>query len=178
MEQWGGLKKGLTACSCTIVHWWIQIAPGSCHLLGPLGWNVSGCRHVAALDNGFVNSLTGLTVWNNVLETLLKKEAESNTNMANTASLDASLEIRSWGTTEFSFSSQVNLSQSCSCAHQGSSAMGLSLMWMCFSLLLATPILIMDTQHKWSCKAPEMTGSNGTLFWVRKGHQLLWDLLL
>lgn len=60
--------------------------------------------------------------------------------------------------------SAVNLSQHHGCAHQGSSAMGLSLMWTCFSLLLATPILPMDTHHKWSCRAPEVTDSNGALF--------------
>lgn len=57
MEEWGGLREGLAACSCRIVCWWVQTAPGSCHLLPPLGQTASGCRHVAALDNGIVNSL-------------------------------------------------------------------------------------------------------------------------
>lgn len=57
IEEWGGLREGLPACSCRIFCWWVQTASGSCHLLTPLGQTASGCRHVAALGNGIVNSL-------------------------------------------------------------------------------------------------------------------------
>lgn len=84
-----------------------------------------------------------------------KKEAHSNVNTTNPGSSCASLEMRA----ELSLSSLVNLSQRCGRAHQGSSVMGVPVMLKCFSLHLVTPILATDTQHRWSCRAPEVTGT-------------------
>lgn len=93
IEEWGGLREGLPACSCRIFCWWVQTASGSCHLLTPLGQTASGCRHVAALGNGIVNSLKADSMNEHVGDPWEKKEAQSNANMTNPAFFDVSLEV-------------------------------------------------------------------------------------
>lgn len=90
MEQWGGLREGLAACSGTIFCQWIQIAPVSCLLLSPLEWTAPGCRHVAPLDND-INNLSRTDSMNQCIGDPWKKEVHSNANMTNPLSLCAVL---------------------------------------------------------------------------------------
>lgn len=139
MEQQRGLTEGLAACLGTVVHWWIQVAYGSCHLLTPLGWAASGGKHIADFCDYNANSLNKSDGTNQYVGDPWKRRLRA-------------MQIRqilwfwmhSWRSEAEkqpnSSSSWVDLSQGCGRIHQGSSALDLYLMWKCFFSLSATSL--------------------------------------
>lgn len=106
-----------------------------------------------------VIALTRLTVWNSVLESLLKKEVQSSAKWQITYLWMHSL-TEAGGQLNSPLPAKSNFLRA-AVVHIKT----FQLTWICFSLLLAAPILAMDTQHKWLGRATEVTGSNGALFW-------------